>query len=87
MKTKTYVVTLVDLFDNSIKSDVIYSDRTKLEVLQEYLLAQWNNAGNLTKEEKRDTEKDIEKWKSIDDCKRDCFRCDFLCDIIEVPKK
>lgn len=64
MKTKTYVVTLVDLFDNSIKSDIIYSDKTKLEVLQEYLLAQENNAEDITEREE-----------------------DFLCDIIEVPKK
>lgn len=87
MKMKTYVVTFVDLFDGNMKSDIIYSDKTELEVLQEYLLAQWNNAKNLTEEEKRDTERDVKKWKSVDDCKEYCFDCDFLCNIIEVPKK
>lgn len=64
MKMKTYVAILVDTFNNSIKSDIIYSDKTKLEVLQEYLLTQGNNAENLTEKEEN-----------------------FLCDIIEVPKK
>lgn len=84
---KIYVVTFVDLFDCNIKSNIICSDKTELKVLQKYLLTQWNNAKNLTEEEKRDTEKDVEKWESVDDCKKYCFDRDFLCNIIEIPKK
>lgn len=72
---KTYVIRFTSFFSDEIAAKIIHSDKTKLEVLKEYL----------SKEQDVDND-DLENMNTVEDCEKYCLDEDFLCEIIEIPK-